>query len=217
MEQLAKHDPCIRPSALSQYTRGELGHPFKQLWPWLQPGSGVPTRRAAPCDCASVWRARQALAEVLGCGAARPPQSQCYVPICSNMRWGQIRAWGGGSHAHFRSYYTTAFFNQCLTCFSKMTWKVKSQTDLPNSCSCVISHLQLCVAPWTVALQAPPSMGFPRQEYWSGLPFPAPGHLLSPGTEPTSPSLAGGFFTIGAAKEVMKRCFHLSVWQRVKR
>ena len=41
--------------------------------------------------------------------------------------------------------------------------------------------------PWTVALQAPLSMGFPRQEYWSGLPFPSPGDLPDPGIEPRSP------------------------------
>ena len=38
-------------------------------------------------------------------------------------------------------------------------------------------------------------MGFPRQEYWSGLPFPSPGDLPDPGIEPMSPALAGGFFT----------------------
>ena len=48
--------------------------------------------------------------------------------------------------------------------------------------------------PWTVALQAPLSMGFPRQEYWSGLPFPSPGDLPK-GNEPKSPALASGFFT----------------------
>ena len=45
------------------------------------------------------------------------------------------------------------------------------------------------VIPWTVACQAPLSMGFSRQEYWSGLPFPAPGELTNPGIEPSSPSL----------------------------
>ena len=49
--------------------------------------------------------------------------------------------------------------------------------------------------PWTVACQAPLSVGFPRQEYWSGLPFPSLGDLPDPGIEPTSPALAGGFFT----------------------
>ena len=49
--------------------------------------------------------------------------------------------------------------------------------------------------PWTVAHQAPLSMGFPRQEYWSGLPFPPPGNLPNPGIEPVSLALAGRFFT----------------------
>ena len=49
--------------------------------------------------------------------------------------------------------------------------------------------------PWTVAHQAPLSTGFPRQEYWNGLPFPSRGDLPDPGIEPVSPALAGGFFT----------------------
>ena len=59
---------------------------------------------------------------------------------------------------------------------------------------CVFSHW-LFLAPWTVAFQATLSMGFPRQEYWSGLPFPSSGHLPNPGIKPASPALAGGFFT----------------------
>ena len=46
---------------------------------------------------------------------------------------------------------------------------------------------------WTAACQAPLSMGFPRQEYWTGLPFPPPGDHPDPGIEPSS-ALAGGFF-----------------------
>ena len=49
------------------------------------------------------------------------------------------------------------------------------------------------VTPWTVAHQAPLSMGFPRQEYWSGLSFPSQGDLPNPGIEPASPALAGRF------------------------
>ena len=49
--------------------------------------------------------------------------------------------------------------------------------------------------PWTVACQVPLSMRFPRQDYWSGLPFPSPGDLPSPEIEPTSPALEGRFFT----------------------
>ena len=49
--------------------------------------------------------------------------------------------------------------------------------------------------PWTVVWQGPLSMGFPKQEYWSGLPFPSPGDLLNPGIKPVFPALAGRFFT----------------------
>ena len=58
-----------------------------------------------------------------------------------------------------------------------------------------LSHIWLFVTPWTVAHQASLSMGFSRQEYWSGLPFPPPGDLPNPGIEPTSPALEGWFFT----------------------
>ena len=52
-----------------------------------------------------------------------------------------------------------------------------------------LSRVRLFVTPWTVAHQAPPSMGFSREEYWSGLPFPSPGDLPNPGIEPRSPAL----------------------------
>ena len=62
----------------------------------------------------------------------------------------------------------------------------------------LLSRVLLFRTPWTVACQAPLSMGFHSQEYCSGLPFPPPRDLLDPGTEPTplkSPALAGRFFT----------------------
>ena len=49
-----------------------------------------------------------------------------------------------------------------------------------------LSHVQLFTTPWIVAHQAPLSMEFPRQEYWSGLPFPSPEDLPDPGIEPRS-------------------------------
>ena len=64
-------------------------------------------------------------------------------------------------------------------------------------CTCVLSHICLC-NPIDIACQAPPSMEFSRQEYWSGLPFPTPGDLPNPGieqTSPVAPALAGRFFT----------------------
>ena len=53
----------------------------------------------------------------------------------------------------------------------------------------LLSRVQLFATPWTIASQAPLSMGLSRQEYWSGLPFPSPGDLPNPGIEPGSPAL----------------------------
>ena len=55
-------------------------------------------------------------------------------------------------------------------------------------CARVLSHVRLFVTAWTVAWQAPLSMGFPGPEYQSGLPFPSPGDLPDPGIEPASPA-----------------------------
>ena len=61
-------------------------------------------------------------------------------------------------------------------------WETKKKEKL-------LSHVWLFVTPWTVAYQAPLSMGFSRQEYWSGLLFPSPGDLPDPGIKPRSPTL----------------------------
>ena len=57
------------------------------------------------------------------------------------------------------------------------------------------SHVRLFATLWTVARQAPLTMGFSRQEYWSGLPFPSPEDLLDPGIEPGSPTLQADTLT----------------------
>ena len=70
------------------------------------------------------------------------------------------------------------------------------------------SHVQLHATLWTVACQAPLSMGFSRQEYWHGFPCPPPEDLPNPGIEPaslTSPTLAGRFFTTSAIWEALAR------------
>ena len=80
---------------------------------------------------------------------------------------------------------------------------INTRQMLQNSC-CVLSRfscVQFFTTPWTVACQAPLSIGFSRQEYWSGLPFPSPGDLSHPGIEPkplTSSALAvaGRFLTL---------------------
>ena len=87
--------------------------------------------------------------------------------------------------------------------------------DLSKAIVCVCAKLlQSCLTlrdPVTVACQAPLPMDFCRQESWSGLPRPPPGHLASPGTEPgssMSPALAGRFFTTSAIWEAPSDCVH---------
>ena len=67
----------------------------------------------------------------------------------------------------------------------------------------LFSRIQLLAGLWTVALRAPPSMGFSRQEHWSGPPRPSPGDLPDPGIKPASlmsPASVGGFFTTSGCK-----------------
>ena len=78
-----------------------------------------------------------------------------------------------------------------------------------------LSLVELFVTPWTVAHQAPPSMGFSMQEYWNGLPFPSPGDLPNPEIEPASPELlAGDFFTfepVGSPHENFRYKYNVPV------
>ena len=66
---------------------------------------------------------------------------------------------------------------------SQLFWVLPSAVHM-----CTLSHVQLFATPRTVALEAPLSVGFHRQEYWSALPFPPPGDLPNPGMEPKSPA-----------------------------
>ena len=79
---------------------------------------------------------------------------------------------------------------------------------------CEVKVTHLCPAyslttPWIITHQAPLSMGFLRWEYWSGLPFPCPGDLLNPETEPTSPPLAGRVFTTEPPGKLLNLDTHL--------
>ena len=80
-----------------------------------------------------------------------------------------------------------------------INWKIGIDIYTLLYIKCVLgrfSHVRLFASPWTLALQAPLSMGFPRQKYWSGLPCSPPGDLLDPRIKPSpvSPALAGRFF-----------------------
>ena len=80
--------------------------------------------------------------------------------------------------------------------------------SMPTCLLVRFSHVQLYVTLWTVAHQAPLSMGVPRQEYWNGLPCSSPRDLSDPGIKPASlrsPALAGEFFTHWATWEAQYR------------
>ena len=82
--------------------------------------------------------------------------------------------------------------------------KTEVRVSIKLNFVCVLSHSVMSVTPWTIAHQAPLSMGFSRQEYWRGLPFPPPGDLPDLGIEPASlmsPALLGGFFTTATTWE----------------
>ena len=87
---------------------------------------------------------------------------------------------------HLSLNFRISIFLQCLS------WVYVYVCVVLSRFSCI----QLFVTPWAVACQAPVSMEFSRQEYWSMVPFPPPGDLADPGIEPMSPSSpAGRFFT----------------------
>ena len=118
---------------------------------------------------------------------------------------------GVGCHALLQGIFPTQGLNLYL--FSSpvlagrffttsTTWEAWRRNTLQNkltSASCVcesLSRVRLSVTPWTVARQAPLFMGFSRQEYQSGLPFPSPEDLPNPGIKPGVPHTAGRFFTV---------------------
>ena len=76
-----------------------------------------------------------------------------------------------------------------------------------------LSRVRLFATPWTVAYQAPPSMGFSGQEYWSGLPFPSPGDLPDPGIKPWSPAFQADTLTSEPPGKSLKSTYLLKNYQ----
>ena len=103
------------------------------------------------------------------------PSSSCSSINCFNLSLYLIN--------HFNDiYYLLSIEGRML----KKIWEALSRAFY---FVCVLSHVQLFVTLWTIDHQVPLSMGFPRQEYWNGLPFPAPGDLPNPGIKPSLLSL----------------------------
>ena len=96
---------------------------------------------------------------------------------------------------YFSSFFLPFDFAYSFFWYIKIHLLLKGNVWLWFSGTQSLSRVWLFVTAWTEALQAPLSMEFPKQEYWSKLPFAPPGDLLDPETERTSPALAGRFFT----------------------
>ena len=105
---------------------------------------------------------------------------------------------------------TGSFPIECSYLYGRHVQLLSSQSVQPvpgpgsRACLCLLvrskcwplSRVQLSASPWTIACQAPLSMGFSSQEYWSGLPFPPPGESSLPRDRTCSSCITGGFFTI---------------------
>ena len=127
--------------------------------------------------------------------------AQSCLPFCDPVDWSPP-----GSSVH--GILQARILEWVAVSFSRISSRPRDQTQV--SCNAgrrfnlwatreakvkLLSCVRLFAAPWTVAYQAPISMAFSRQEYWSGLPFPSPGNLPDPGIEPRSPAMQADALT----------------------
>ena len=125
-------------------------------------------------------------------------------PILCQTHWGQ-----GSRIESLRHPDITAYHSWCVS-FKSTTLLFTINFNEMLLCSRKVVSDSFAT-PWTVVHQAPLSMGFSRQEYWGGLPFPSPADLPHPGIEPTSPAMAGRFFTTESPREA-----HIEVFTQFK-
>ena len=125
-----------------------------------------------------------------GGGHGNPPQYSCLEnPMDRGACWATVhrvtQSWTRLKHTHTHTH-THPFVSKVMS----LLFNTLSRFVIAFLIEVLVSQcVQLFAAPWTVAHQAPLSMKFSRREYWSGLPFPSPGHHSDPGIEPGSPTL----------------------------
>ena len=124
-------------------------------------------------------------------------ESRLHQPGWKPVAWGSLSWWPGPAHPGLRRCYRCRTLTVLAAIESHNTQLTAWKQTLGglsvslrvctsgNLCAQSLSHVDSATS-WTVAHQAPLSVGFPRQGYWSGLPFPSPGDLPDPGIEPQS-------------------------------
>ena len=139
-----------------------------------------------------------------------------YVFLSNPVRWVLLsspfhmwRSWGTGKLSNLVRAHS---LKEAELGFQPKESDSSTWTSPLMVCAGMFSRLWLFAAPRTIAYLAPLSMGFPRQEYWEGLPCPPPGDLPNPGIKLVSltpPTLVGGFFTTGTTWEVLLSWYSL--------
>ena len=119
-----------------------------------------------------------------------PPNSEkSSMKLISTSHKNMVTGFQWTFHCLTKFQIYSSLINNALDDVLWNTLKTESRPVVVLKVKWSLSHVQLFATPWTVAYQAPPSMGFSRQECWSGLPFPSPGDLPDPGIELGSPAL----------------------------
>ena len=144
----------------------------------MNTSSGTKWQRPALCNVAGLYSRQLARATTAGLAASGP-------------HWASTAVGHGGATRR----EAATLYNWLMPGLKQRQVKVKVKS---------LSRVQLFVTPWTVAYQASPSMGFSRQEYWSGLPFPSPVDLPDPGIKPGSPALETDALTLSKGKGALK-------------
>ena len=158
--------------------------------PWItahQASLSSPTPRVYSNSCPSNRWCHPAIS------SSFVPFSSCSqsLPVSESFPVSQLFTWGGQSIGVSASASVLPMYTQNWSPLGWTGWISLQSKVKVKSLSCV----RLFATLWTITYQAPPSMGFSRQEYWSGLPFPSPGDLPDPGIEPRSPALQANALT----------------------
>ena len=145
-------------------------------------GEGVPLSQSRPFwkrECVLVTQSCPTLCDPMNCS---PPGSSVHGDSLGKNT-------GVGSHSLLQRIFLTQGSNPSLPQEGFLPSEPPREAPVERSEMKLLSRVQLFAIPLTIAYQAPPSVEFSRQQYWSGLPFPSPGDLPNPGIEPRSPAL----------------------------